>query len=155
MPKKIADKGSSEAFLRKHLDTSVTYCILWPYRLTSAGYGLAVINGKQMSASRWMCVLAHGEPTPPRDHAAHLCGNPSCVNPNHLKWKTHRENMLDRLEHGTENIGENNGRTTLTEEDVRAIRAAPPALKPLMEKYGMSKHGISKIRGRKRWGHVK
>jgi len=155
MTKKIADKGASEAFLRAHVEHGGDECLDWPYGLSSKGYGLAVIDGVQKPASRWMCILAHGEPSPPRDQAAHECGRPICVNPRHLRWATHRENMADRRRHGTENIGERNGRTTLTEEDVRAIRAAPPKLAPLMERYGLSKHGVSKIRSGKRWAHVR
>lgn len=152
--KKIAPKGSSEAFLRANVCATTAACIAWPYRLNSAGYGLAVIGGKQKAASRWMCILAHGEPLPPRNHAAHRCGNPACVNPNHLYWATHKENMADKKLHGTDNRGERNGKTSLTVADVKAIRSAPPHLKPLMEKYGLSKHAVSKIRSGKRWGHV-
>ena len=154
MGKKIAGKGSSEAFLRAHVRASQTGCINWPYCTNNKGYGLAVVGGKQKTASRWMCILAHGNPVAPRIHAAHSCGNPLCVNPMHLRWATHKENMDDKKRHQTENIGERNGKTSLTAEDVRAIRAAPPNLKPLMEKYGMSKHGISKVRSGRRWGHV-
>ena len=154
MPKKIADKGASEIFLRKNVGAISDDCILWPYGKTKRGYGLAVINGKQKHASTWMCILAHGEPVFPRNNAAHNCGNPSCVNPAHLRWATHKENMGDKRIHGTENIGERNGKTSITEEDVRAIRSAAPDLSVLMEEYGLSKHGISKIRGGKRWGHV-
>lgn len=152
--RKIADKGASETFLRAHVNTDSDDCIIWPYCMNAAGYGIAVIDGKQGIASRMMCVLAHGRPTPPRMFAAHRCGNQSCVNPHHLRWATHMENMADRVTHGTANIGERNGKTTLTEDDVRAIRAAPPSLRPLMDRYGLSKHGISKIRSGKRWGHV-
>lgn len=155
MPKKIADKGASEAFLRLHVGATEPGCIIWPYGTSNRGYGLAVVGGVQKTASRWMCMLAHGEPVPPRTYAAHNCGNPLCVNPGHLRWATHKENMDDKLIHGTENIGTRNGKTKITEDDVRVIRAAPPILKPLMERYGMSRHGIAKIRSGKRWSHVK
>lgn len=154
MAKTIAPKGSSEAFLRSNAAYDGDACLIWPYRLNDRGYGLAVIGGVQRVASRWMCILVHGEPPVDRPHAAHNCGNPSCVNPRHLRWATHKENMDDKLVHGTEIYGERNGKTTLTAADVRAIRAAPPVLKPLMERYGLSKHGISKIRSGRRWGHV-
>lgn len=154
MPKKIAAKGSSEAFLRKHVNVKQAECLLWPYRVDKLGYGFATIGGKQLRAHRWMCILAHGWPTDAQPHAAHNCGNPSCVNPAHLRWASHAENMADKIIHQTLNRGERNGKTRLTSDDVRAIRAAPPHLKPLMEKYGMSRCGISKIRGGKRWGHL-
>lgn len=154
MGKKIADKGASEAFIRAHAGHEGDACIEWPFCKNDRGYGLAVIGGVQRAASRWMCVIAHGDPTPPRDQAAHSCGNPGCVNPKHLRWATHLENMKDRWIHGTTPRGERSGRTRLTEDDVRAIRAAPPLLKPLMEKYGLSKHGVSKIRGGRRWAHI-
>lgn len=155
MSKRIADKGSSEAFLRSSLDAKTDQCIPWPFCTNDKGYGLAVIDGTQKAASRWMCILAHGEPVHPRTYAAHNCGNPACINPRHLRWATHKENMDDKVIHGTLNVGERNGKTTITEQDVRDIRNAPPHLKPLMERYGLSKHSISKIRSGARWGHVK
>lgn len=153
---KIADKGATEAFLRAHKDFAEDVCLKWPFAVNARGYGLAVIGGFQTIASRWMCILAHGEPPTPKHQAAHSCGkgHEGCVNPKHLSWKTHTENMADRKVHGTENIGERNGKTKLTVEDVLAIRAAPPHLKPLVEKYGMTKHSLSRIRTGKRWGHI-
>lgn len=146
--------GASEDFLRGLLGTREEACIEWPYCKNDKGYGLATINGKQRGAHNWMCRLAHGEPLLIWRHAAHKCGNPACVNPNHLRWASHRENMLDKIAHGTMNRGERNGKTTLTEADVLAIREAPANLKPLMEKYGLTRHALSRIRAGKRWGHV-
>jgi hypothetical protein len=153
--KRIADKGSSERFLLAHVQFSGDECLPWPYGRNNNGYGLAVIGGVQKTASRWMCLLAHGEPSPPRIHAAHNCGNPQCVNPRHLRWASHAENMADKVRHGTLNRGERNGKTHLSEDDVRAIRAAPPDLAPLMARYGLTKGGLCKIRTGKRWGHIK
>lgn len=153
---KIADKGATERFLRAFVDHSGDACVSWPFATNAKGYGLAVISGKQRGAHVWMCILAHGEPPTPEHEAAHSCGNGhlGCVNPKHLRWATHTENMADKNLHGTSNHGERNGKTRLTADDVRAIREAPPDLAALAVRYGMSKHGISKIRGRKRWGHL-
>ena len=154
--KKIADKGSTERFLREHVNHDGQDCLIWPYARNAAGYGLAVVGGKQSLASRWMCVLAHGNPDDPKHEAAHSCGNGNlgCVNPRHIRWASHRENMSDTLIHGTRNRGERNGKTTITEQDVRDIRDATPPLKKLAEKYGLTVHGITKIRSGSRWGHV-
>lgn len=151
--KKIAPKGSTEAFLKAHVDHAKSECLEWPYSKNGRGYGLAVIGGVQGIASRWMCILAHGE-SHPEMQAAHSCGNPGCVNPQHLRWATPQENTDDKKLHGTTIHGERNGRTQLTSADIKYIRAAPPVLKPLMEKFQMSKSGISKIRSGNRWGHV-
>lgn len=151
--KKIAPKGSSEAFLRTHMNWASRECLLWPYRTVPTGYGLAVIGGVQKRASRWMCILTHGEPPSARHEAAHNCGNPRCVNPNHLRWATPAQNSADKLFHGTHNRGEKNSRTHLTPEDVQTIRNAPPDLAALMTRYGVSKGCISKIRSGQRWAH--
>lgn len=147
--------GASEDFLRGLIGTEERDCILWPYATNEKGYGIATVGGKQRGAHNWVCRLAYGEPYSIWRFAAHRCGNPLCVNPNHLRWATPKENAADRKIHRTDNSGERNGKTTITEDDVRAIRAAPPFYGPLMAKYGLGRHAISKIRSGKRWGHVK
>jgi hypothetical protein len=154
MSKRIAAKGSSEAFLREHIGFSGTECLLWPFRKRRTGYGLAVVNGVQKPASRWMCTLAHGQPPSPKHEAAHSCGTPSCVNPHHLRWATPVENQADRFLHGTDNRGSKNGKTHLSDDDIRAIRAAPPDLNSLVKRFGVSKGCVSKIRSGSRWAHV-
>lgn len=152
--KKIADKGATEAFIRAHVAYQGDECVLWPFAASRSGYGLATIGGYQRSASRWMCILAHGEPPTPKHEAAHNCGNRRCVNPRHLRWDTPKGNQADKLIHGTHNRGERNGKTTLTADDVRAIRQAPPDLAAIMERFGISKGCASKIRSGQRWSHV-
>lgn len=150
--KTIAPKGSSEAFLRAHVDHKGQDCLLWPFRRIASGYGLAVIGGVQKHASRWMCELVHGAPPFLRAEAAHACGNAGCVNPEHLRWATGKQNCADKLLHGTHNRGERSGKAKLTAEDVAAIRAAPADLRALMARYGVSKGCISKVRSGQRWG---
>lgn len=152
--KSIAPKGSSEAFLRSHQNWNADECLLWPYRTVPAGYGLAVIGGVQKRAHRWMCFLVYGDPPTSKHEAAHSCGNAPCVNPKHLRWATPAENSADKVRHGTVSRGERNGRTSLSEADILAIRSAPPDLAVLMDRYGVSKGCISKIRSGQRWLHV-
>lgn len=152
---KIAPKRSSEAFLRAHVGFNEIRCLPWPYRCVPSGYGLAVVGGVQKRASRWMCILVHGEPPFHRAEAAHSCGNASCVNPTHLRWATPRENAADKNTHGTVVRGERNGRTSLSDADIIEIRNAPPDLGALMKKFGVSKGCISKIRSGSRWSHIR
>lgn len=114
---------------------------------------MAVVGGVQKRAHRWMCILAHGNPAIGME-AAHSCGISQCVNPKHLRWATPAENSADKNLHGTDNRGERNGKTKLTAADIAAIRNAPPGLRALMDKYGISKGCVSKIRSGQRWGHV-
>jgi hypothetical protein len=100
-----------------------------------------------------MCILAHGEPELPKHEAAHSCGKGhlGCVNPKHLSWKTPAGNCADKRAHGTDNRGARNGKTRLSAQDVDFIRSAPPNLKALMDRFGVSKGCISKIRNGSRW----
>lgn len=99
-------------------------CLIWPFGRTSYGYGKLHVGKRQTSAHRFICEQVYGDP-PTADHdATHLCGrgNDGCVNPNHLCWKTHIENMDDKLIHGSHTRGEKVGTSKLTEDDVRSIR---------------------------------
>jgi hypothetical protein len=148
---KRAQHGEPQRFLSDLLGHEGEECVLWPYAVNDAGYGLATVGGKQSLASRWMCGFAHGPAPFPRAEAAHSCGNPPCVNPNHLRWATSKENQADRIFHDRTNRGERSGKTSLTAADVDIIRSAPPDLKALADLFGVSKGCISKIRSGQRW----
>jgi hypothetical protein len=78
-------------------------CLIWPFSRTSYGYGILNVGGTQHNAHHVMCVLVHGERSSSKYEAAHDCGKGhlGCVNPHHLKWKTHRKNEEDKIKHGT------------------------------------------------------
>jgi hypothetical protein len=56
-------------------------------------------NGKVVRVPRAMCEEAHGPPPTPKHHAAHDtpngCIGSLCVNGEHLRWATARENAAD------------------------------------------------------------
>jgi hypothetical protein len=101
-----------------------------------------------------MCFWAHGDAPVDRPHAAHSCGNPTCVNPAHLRWASPSENMMDRLVHGTDNRGENSANAKLTEAEVIEIRTMKGVHNSgvVARKFGVRAEAIQKIWRGDRWG---
>lgn len=134
-------------------------CISWGFSNCPHGRGLITENGLSMSAPRRMCIEAHGKPPTPHHQAAHSCGNGhmGCLNPNHLSWKTARENEADKRVHGTIRRGVDINTSSLTEEDVREIRSCGRATSgvALAQRYGVTATCISQVRTRKTWAWVK
>ena len=113
-------------WLIAHVSYKDDNCLQWPFCIGNDGYGRVHYfgNGALTTASRLMCVLAHGEPPSKKHESAHSCGKGSqgCVNPLHLYWATPTTNQRERLAHGTHNRGERQGLSKLTDENVRTIR---------------------------------
>lgn len=129
-------------------------CLIWPYGKKGSGYGQIRVNGKQRMAHRYVCISAHGEPPTLKHEAAHSCGNRSCVNPNHLSWKTRSSNQADRVIHGTHRRGERNKLAKLTEEQAIEIISLKEIVskRSLAKKFGVSATTIAQIHNGQRWG---
>jgi len=85
----------------------------------------------------------------------HLCNNPSCINPEHLKIGTHYDNVQDRVKSNRSAIGSNNGRSKLTEEDIIKIRNNnTTSLADLAIIYNVTNKAVSNIKNDKNWKHV-
>lgn len=72
----------SSRFWRK-VDRSAE-CWLWLGARTNAGYGALSVGGKCVGAHRVAWLLSRGE-LPEGQRVTHLCGNRSCVRPEHLR----------------------------------------------------------------------
>lgn len=138
MPRK---KGSGKAlsFLLSLLGTTEQKCIDWPFSCGPGGYPNLSI-GRTVAAHRYICRLAHGEPPSSTHHAAHTCNRRKCVNPNHVVWKTPKENLDDRKGNGTHPSGERHPLAVLTSAQVREIRLTYQKGKgrEMAKKYGVS-----------------
>lgn len=99
-------------------------------------------------------------PCPKGMACRHLDGNPSNNNLSNLCWGTYRENWEDKVRHGRDNVGHNNGevngRSKLTEDDVREIRRTyRKGLGGQMgRKYGVDRVTIRAVAIGKLWSHI-
>ena len=128
-------------------------CMLWPRGMDN-GYGRLNYRGAPVRAHRLICILVHGEPPTSKHHAAHSCGNPSCVNPKHLRWATPSENSFDRDHHGTMPHGETHWNRRLTEQQVLDIAQSREPVKQIMRRLGVGERTVYDIRQGRTWSRV-
>jgi len=97
-------------------------------------------------------------PCPEGMECRHLDGNPQNNNLSNLCWGTDAENCADRKRHGTENTGEKQGRSKLTEQNVRMIiyiqRTGELARKEIAKIFSVSPGTISDIKYKRSWKHI-
>lgn len=74
-----------------------TNCWEWTGTPTSAGYGQLTINGVYWTAHRYSYTQFNGE-IPKGLLIRHMCHNPICCNPEHLKTGTYLDNYNDSLD---------------------------------------------------------
>lgn len=87
--------------------------------------------------------------------ALHECDNRPCCNPAHLFEGTRLENDMDRDAKGRTARGEGHGRRKLTDESVRAIRAALGVSKAeLARLHGVSHKTVRNVLSGRIWTHV-
>jgi hypothetical protein len=154
---KIGERYETMEWLVAHTNWEADDCLIWPFRRTDRGYP---VLGSNLRAHRVMCIVAHGEGRPDQE-VLHSCGNGhlGCVNPKHLRWGTHQENMDDMKAHGTarRELGKHKN-VKLTEDAVRAIRSAPRGYgqtKRVAEQYGISVQNVGSIRSGRSWRWVR
>lgn len=130
-------------------------CLIWPFAKVDGSRGVINIDGKNTLASRYICMLTHGNPPTPKHEAAHTCGkgHEGCCSPRHLVWKTKIENEADKITHGTLRRGELVNFSKLTEEQAREILSlkGKETQAAIAKRYGVGRVAVSNIHSRKTW----
>jgi hypothetical protein len=155
--KKNGVHGQTGRFLRDVvLPLKGNECLMWPFGVSSSGYGMMQHDGSVQLVQRVICTEAHGEPPTKTHQAAHSCGNRLCCNPSHIRWATRIENEADKLIHGSRIRGAAHVGAKLTDRDVREILAIgrSQTYRVLSERYGVSQGVISRILQGKSWPHI-
>jgi hypothetical protein len=137
-------------------------CLIFPFYKGPSGHGR--LSGRKGPAFAHVYVAEKTIGPKPDDlhEVCHGCGNPSCVNPLHLRWGTRAENIADRKAHGVfqpppTGKGEACSRAILTEPQVLEIRrrlSTGETMQSIADAFGVSMGAISGIKYRIRWAHL-
>ena len=94
----------------------------------------------------------------PRPNGLFVCHNNGNCQDNrviNLAYKTHSENMLDKILHGTSSRGQRHHHVRLTAEIVLLIRASDLTDQQLAKQYGVAKETITRARSGHTWYWLK
>jgi hypothetical protein len=130
-------------------------CWIWQAGYFSNGYGAYCYNAKTRRAHRVAWEFTYG-PIPKGKIVMHICDNPKCVNPNHLRIGTNRENSTDAIKKGRIPKGQRHPLAKLTADNVLEIRnrvATGISKGELAEHYGVAKGTIQDVITRS-WQHI-
>ena len=130
-------------------------CWLWKLSKTPQGYPKFKAEGKQWLVGRLILEeVLRGSlgPGNPDNVVMHLCNNPPCCNPQHLKLGTSKENSAYAGSFGhLTRPRELNGNNKLSEREVTAIRSDNRSSRAVARAYGVGKSQILRIRRGEQW----
>lgn len=105
------------------LKTTITEtCWNWNGTISKDGYGLIVHKKKRSPVHRFLYETFYG-PISDNMVCCHVCDNRRCINPVHIFIGTRADNQHDMKIKKRSASGERNGKSKLTTQDVKKIRA--------------------------------
>ena len=132
-------------------DNNCWICVSHP--LDKDGYPKIIRNKNHWRMNRYIYTLEKGEIKDGKI-IMHICDNPRCINPEHLKEGTWKENMIDRDQKKRNAYGEKNGEAKLSKEDVMKIRNDNREVREIAKDYPVHFSQIARIKRREAWSHI-
>ena len=120
-------------------------CWQWRSHTDKDGYGV-LPGDRQSTRAHRLSYEIHRGVIPDDLIVCHHCDNPGCVNPDHLFIGTQKDNAQDALKKRRHYVGEKNGRSKLTEENVKEILNSNINGQQLADKLGVTRSTINKVR---------
>ncbi len=145
----MADLARFMSYVEKSDD-----CWRWTGAAIPRGYGRFYFRGKPRYAHRVAVELLRCEEVRDGDVVMHLCDNPSCVRPSHLRLGTQTENMRDAARKGRvvrvqDWRGSRNPKSKLSDhqrENIARRSTAGEASRDLAREFGVSQVRVGQIR---------
>lgn len=149
------DIKDPEARFWMKVKSSKTDCWEWQAG-KSRGYGVFRSELPENLSHR-ISYMLHFGPIPEGAHIMHMCDNPSCVRPDHLRLGDHDLNMIDATQKGKMNRGANNANAKLTPQKVLLaveLRKHGALMADIARCFGVRNTAIEKVMEGSRWSHV-
>lgn len=139
-----------------HAKRTENDCIEWQRYRDADGYGKWRIDGEKRNVPRLVCALIYGSPLPGQQ-ALHSCDNPPCINPDHLRWGTHRDNNDDKIIR-QRLAGEKHPLARFTDAQIWQLKMDIANGADVVSAYkalGLSRYQFHNIKAGKSWKHIK
>jgi hypothetical protein len=128
-------------------------CWLYIGILGKQGYGKFTIKSTTIGLHRLSYIYNSDKAIPNNLHVLHKCDIPNCFNPDHLFLGTNQDNIDDKMNKGRHiaSIGENNGRSKLSNKEVIDIYSSNNATNESAIKYAIHPSEILRIKNKANW----
>lgn len=152
-PRDPHKRSKAQAFVQRLLsEQHGSQCIIWPFYKHG---GRAVFNygSGPIGVGRYICERLHPADRKPKSRAIAICTTNGCVNPSHWAWGTPKDIEDKKRRAGNDNVGENNGRAKLTNEQAAEIKALlqDNTQAEIAKAYNVSRATVSRIQHGTHW----
>ena len=136
----VTEADRDRFWSRVDIETIPDGCWPWTGSLNAEGRGRITIGGRTDYAYRWSLRLS-GVDIPEGAVVRHTCGNPSCVRHDHLAVGDQRENNLDAIDHGRNQLAKLNAHAVRRMRERHAADRTP--VRELAAEHGVSPSAVS------------